>query len=104
MAASALAGWFKEKAALVVIRSRMKHSSFWIHRRFILVRYRTFKGTVLTRTQRLSPVLGAGDRAAEGIMNKICQSEAVLVLALVGLMSCEHEQRPVGNVNLAHVV
>ncbi|TKS58547.1 MAG: hypothetical protein EWM73_03490 [Nitrospira sp.] len=37
-------------------------------------------------------------------MNKICQSEAVLVLALVGLMSCEHEQRPVGNVNLAHVV
>ncbi len=36
-------------------------------------------------------------------MNKIHQSVAVLVLALVGLMGGEYEQRPVGNVNLAGV-
>lgn len=36
-------------------------------------------------------------------MNKIFRSLTVLVLALVGLVGCDHESRTVGDVNPAHV-
>jgi hypothetical protein len=39
----------------------------------------------------------------EGIMNKILESMAVLVLAFAGLVGCDYEPRAVGNANPARV-
>jgi hypothetical protein len=39
----------------------------------------------------------------EGVMNRIYQSLAALVLVLVGLMGCDYEQRAVGDANPARV-
>jgi hypothetical protein len=52
-------------------------------------------------TRTLNP---ARDRISmEGIMSKILESMAVLVLALVGLMGCDYEPRAVGDANPVRV-
>jgi len=46
-----------------VIRLSVKHSSSRVHRRFMLVSYRTLEGKALRQIQRLRPSLGVGELA-----------------------------------------
>lgn len=73
----------------------------------MLVRYLILEGKVSRQTQRLPSSSSRRPSVQpyinEGLMSQLRQSLAVLVLALVGLVGCEHEPRTVGDANPARV-
>jgi hypothetical protein len=105
---SICADWFTERGALVVIRSRVRHSSSWGSSAIHVGELSYLRGKGIKTDTKRHPLLVVGKQAfnstsMEGVMSKILRSLAVLVLALVGLAGCYYESRAVGDANPARV-
>ena len=99
---------FTKRKALIVIRSRVRHSSSWGSSAIHVGELSYLRGKGPTTDTKRHPLLGVGKQACnptsiEGVMSKIFQSMAMLVLLLVGLAGCDYEARAVRGANPVRV-
>ena len=102
------ANWFTKRGALIVIQSRVRHSSSWGSSAIHVSELSYLRGEGIKADTKRHPLLGVGKQACnptsiEGVKSKIFQSMAMLVLALVGLVGCDYEAQTVRGANPVRV-